>query len=193
MTPESVIFIGTSAGGISALQILFTSLPEHFENPVIVAQHLPATAEIDLDLIFRSLTGRRFEEAVDKTPIEKNCVYFAPPGYHLLVEKTGHLSLTQDEPVYYARPSIDVLFESAAQAYGPKACGILLTGANPDGAAGLKAIHDCGGQTMVQDPETAEAPTMPKAALALFEPGFVGDLAAIAQNLSVTAPGGLTT
>ena len=123
-------------------------------------------------------------EAVDKTKIEKEQIYFAPPNYHLLVERDFSLSLSQEDPVVFSRPSIDVLFESAARSLGEKVCGVLLTGANEDGAAGLKFIQACGGYTIVQNPMDAEIPTMPQSALTRFRPDFIGSLKEIAQKLA---------
>ena len=180
----NLICIGTSAGGVTALQELFIGLRKEFKIPIVVVQHLPADANINPDLVF----GRYFLgsclEAQDKISLRPGTLVFAPPNYHLLIERDMTLSLSQDEPVCFARPSIDVLFESAAYAFGESICGVLLTGANNDGALGLKSIHECGGITIVQDPETAEAPAMPLAALKLFKPKCVLSLSEIAMHLN---------
>lgn len=178
------IFIGASAGGISAIQILLADLVHKHQIPIVVVQHLPQYAKIDLSLIYgQNAKEVVFEEVADKMYIEKGHVYFAPPGYHLLIERDFSFSLTQDEPVNFARPSIDVLFESAAQAYRDSACGILLTGTNNDGAAGLKAIHQGGGLTIIQDPASAEFPSMPQAAIDLFKPNYIANIAKIPEIL----------
>lgn len=178
------IFVGTSAGGVTALQNLFLSMGPKFDLPVIIVQHLPADATIIPDLVFGSKTNMKVIEAGDKMQIQNGYAYFAPAGYHLLVEKDHTLALSQDEMVHYSRPSIDVLFESAAEVYGQAACGVLMTGANSDGAAGLKVIHDSGGYTMVQDPKEAEATAMPLAALSLFDPNYIGSIKGIGETIS---------
>lgn len=179
----SAILVGTSAGGVTAIQVLLQSLPTNFRLPIIFVQHLPTDSNIDPALIYSRYYNGEILEALDKMPAETRHIYFAPPNYHLSLEKDLTFSLSQDDPVHFARPSIDVLFESAAINIGPRACGVLLTGANDDGASGLKAIASCGGSTFVQDPAQAEAPTMPKAALQVMKPDFVGSLPAIAEAL----------
>src|SRR4051812_20295748 len=125
-------------------------------QPIIVAQHRGIDAEAGmLAHLLQGHTRRLVSDPDDKTPLEADHVYLGPPDYHLLVED-GHLALSTDAPVRYARPSIDVLFESVADAYGPRAVGIVLTGANNDGATGLARIKDLGGVAIVQDPETSE-------------------------------------
>lgn len=184
MTALRAIFVGTSAGGISALKEILSELPaKPLPVPMVIVQHLPADAEVNPPLAFGSFTSSRIFEAVDKIPLEPGSIVFAPPRYHVLAEKNDCLSLSQDPPVHFSRPSIDVLFESAAAAYGPAACGILLTGANADGAAGLRDIHESGGHTIVQNPATAEASAMPAAALSLFRPSFTGSLKEISDHL----------
>jgi two-component system, chemotaxis family, protein-glutamate methylesterase/glutaminase len=152
--------------------------------PIVVVQHLPATAELNLELVFGRYFQGRVLEAMDKMPAEPGCAYFAPPGYHLLVERDLSLALTQDEPVHHSRPSIDVLFESAAWSLGPEALGILLTGANADGVNGLEHIHRREGLTIVQSPLEAEFPYMPEAAIERFQPSHVFTLEEIARFLS---------
>lgn len=182
MKPLRAVIIGASAGGVTAIQKLLEALPRAFTTPIVVVQHLPPDAQLEVALVF-SRTGRNVFEGTDKTPIEPGAVYFAPPAYHLLIERDLTLSLSQDEPVHFARPSIDVTFESAAQALGDAVCGVLLTGANADGATGLHCIAGAGGVTMVQSLDEAECGTMPGAALQLFTPSFVGSLTAIAGEL----------
>lgn len=183
MPERKLIAIGASAGGIFAVQRLLGSLSRALELPIVVVQHLPRSLELNLPLVYGA-SGRKLFEAIDKTPLEPWGVYFAPPGYHLLVERDLTLSLSQDEPVHHACPSIDVTFESIAANFGAAACGVLLTGANSDGAQGLKEIAREGGATFVQDPSEAEARVMPAAALERFTPDFVGTLDEIAGRLS---------
>jgi two-component system chemotaxis response regulator CheB len=184
MNPVRVICVGASAGGITAVQRLLNGLPKLFSLPLVVVQHLHPSTELDVDLVYgRGFSGKVLE-ARDKMPLEGGTAYFAPPTYHLLIEKDLSLSLSQDEPVNFSRPSIDVLFESAAWAVGDGACGVLLTGANHDGAAGLRQIKDLGGVTIVQDPEEAEVPYMPNAAIELQRPDFILKIDDIAAKLS---------
>lgn len=183
MNPISVIVIGTSAGGIQALQTIFKALPKNFSLPIVVTQHIAATVRVQLQLVFGANLEIIFEEAKDKTELLPGHVYFAPPNYHLLLERDHSLSVSQDEPVHFARPSIDVCFTSAAHSLGEQVCGILLTGANSDGAIGLRTIANNGGFTIVQDPKEAEFSTMPQSALDLFKPTAVLALKDIIQKI----------
>lgn len=160
------IVVGASAGGLSALKVLFSGLHEGFPLPILVVQHTSADAGNFLTCHLDSLSRIRVKEADEKERILPGTAYVAPPNYHLLVEPEETLSLSADERVKYSRPSIDVLFESAVDAFGQGLIGIVLTGANDDGSAGLKRIKDAGGLTVVQEPSTAEVPTMPLAAIA---------------------------
>ena len=162
---EAVV-IGTSAGGVEALLALLPALPAGVRAPVFVVLHLPRERPSLLVDIFAPKCAVPVREAVDKEPISGGTVYFAPPDYHLLIDDGPVVALSDDEPVHHSRPSIDVLFESAADAFGPGALAILLTGGNEDGAAGVAAIREAGGIVVVQDPEEAYAPTMVEAALA---------------------------
>lgn len=184
MRRVKAVFIGTSAGGVTALQTLFTALDEKFALPIVVVQHLPSDAQVDPALVFGRIANREILEACDKMPVEHGHIYFAPPGYHLLLERDFSFSLSQDEPVQFSRPSIDVLFQSAANVYGRAACGVILTGANADGADGLRAIQEAGGLTIVQDPVNADVSLMPSSAMAAVKPNFVGSLCDIAKFLS---------
>lgn len=181
--PLEAVVIGTSAGGLAALSRLVSGLSSHFPLPILVVQHVPAGTPTQLAEIFQRKTGLRVKEADEKEALRPATLYFAPPGYHLLLESDRSLSLSQDEAVHFSRPSIDVLFESAADALGPAVAGILLTGANEDGAAGLEAIHRAGGLTIVQDPAEAEVDTMPRAALQRFAPNHILPLRDIHQLL----------
>jgi two-component system chemotaxis response regulator CheB len=177
------IFVGASAGGVTTLQTLIHALDSNFRIPMVVVLHLPAHSTFIPSLVFRDSFDRQLVEVVDKIPLKPNHIYFAPPDYHVLAERDGSLSLSQDEPVQFSRPSIDVLFDSAAKAFGASACGLLLTGANSDGAQGMLSINRAFGYTMVQDPQSAECAVMPNSALALIKPDFIGDIAAIARHL----------
>ena len=181
--PLEAVVIGTSAGGLAALSRLVSGLSGHFPLPILVVQHVPAGTPTQLAEIFQRKTGLRVKEADEKEALRPATLYFAPPGYHLLLESDRSLSLSQDDAVHFSRPSIDVLFESAADALGPALLGILLPGANEDGAAGLAAIHHAGGLTIVQDPAEAEVDTMPRAALQRFAPDYLLPLRDIHQLL----------
>lgn len=161
-----LIVIGTSWGGLEAISRLLDGLHDAVHQPIIVAQHRSAESEEGgLARLLGLHTRRLVSDPDDKTPLELDHVYIAPPDYHVLVEE-GHVALSTEASVQYARPSIDVLFESAADAYGRGAVGIVLTGANADGAAGLARIKDRGGVAIVQQPETSLRRTMPDAAIA---------------------------
>ena len=171
--PVEAVVIGTSAGGLAALSVLVAGLEATFRLPLLVVQHIPSGVPTQLAEIFRRKTGLHVKEADEKERVRGGTLYFAAPGYHLLVEQDTSLSLSQDDSVHFSRPSIDVLFESAADAWGERVAGILLTGANEDGAAGLEAIHRAGGLTIVQDPDEAEVDSMPRAALQRFAPDYI--------------------
>ncbi|WP_037472879.1 chemotaxis protein CheB [Simplicispira psychrophila] len=159
------IVIGGSAGSIDALAVLLSALPASLRASVLVVLHLPRNRPSLLCHIFQKRCALPLREAQDKEPIAPGTVYFAPPDYHLLVDAGPTLALSVDPPVHYSRPCIDVLFESAADAYGAQLIGIVLSGANQDGASGLAAMHAGGGLSIVQDPASAPVSTMPKAAL----------------------------
>jgi two-component system, chemotaxis family, protein-glutamate methylesterase/glutaminase len=161
-----VIVIGTSWGGLEALSRLLGGLHDAVHQPIVVAQHRATDSdERMLERLLQGHTRRVVCDPDDKTPLERDHVYVGPPDYHVLVDR-GHLALSTDAPVQYARPSIDVLFESVADAYADRAVGIVLTGANADGAAGLARIKERGGVAIVQDPATSARSAMPEAALA---------------------------
>ena len=162
-----VIVIGTSWGGLDAVSRLLDGLHDDVRQPIVVAQHRSADSEDGaLARLLSHHTKRVVCDPDDKTALEDYHVYVGPPDYHVLLER-GHVSLSTDEPVQYARPSIDVLFDSAADAYGEHAIGIVLTGANSDGARGLARLKDLGGVAIVQEPESSERRTMPDAAIAM--------------------------
>lgn len=170
MNRFDAIVIGASAGGIEALSQLLPALPATLQAAVAIVQHIPRQRPSLLAELFAAKCGLPVHEAVDKQPVQPGHVYFAPPDYHLLVDRSrtqrgaASFALSIDEPVHYSRPSIDVLFESAAEVYRHRLLGIVLTGANTDGATGLARIHALGGTTLVQAPETAAASLMPEAA-----------------------------
>jgi two-component system, chemotaxis family, protein-glutamate methylesterase/glutaminase len=159
-----LIVIGCSMGGMHALQTIFSALPKEFPVPIAVVQHRYRTSNEGLPDFLRRHTKLQVVDTTDKEWIKPGTVYLAPANYHLLVER-GELSLSIDEAVAYSRPSIDVLFESAADAYGAGVIGVVLTGANADGARGAARIKSRGGFVIAQDPETAESPAMPRAAI----------------------------
>lgn len=158
-----IVLVGTSWGGLSAMRELVAGLPDGFALPLVVVQHRHRESDHLLASLLQDRTSLHVCEVEDKAPIEPGSVFVAPPDYHLLVED-GYFSLSTDEPVRFSRPSIDVTFESAADAYGSQAVGVVLTGANADGAVGLRRIYDRGGLAFVQRPDTAESPAMPAAA-----------------------------
>ena len=161
-----LICIGASWGGLNAVGRVLSDIPDEIEPPIVLAQHRHPSADgRTLAELLRLRINRPVLDVVDKMPIELRHVYIAPPDYHLLVQR-GSFALSVDERVQYARPSIDVLFESAAYVYGPRVIGIILTGANEDGAAGLALIKQRGGVAVIQDPAEAARSTMPKAAIA---------------------------
>ena len=161
-----LIAVGASWGGLKAVSAILSALPEDLDAAVVVAQHRGAdTLDGGLASILDMRTKLKVRDVDDKEPIEPGHVYLAPPDYHLLVDDR-HFALSTDAPVRFARPSIDVLFESAAEAYGDRAIGVILTGANDDGAAGLARIKERGGVAIVQDPAEAERHEMPRAAMA---------------------------
>lgn len=170
--PYEAIVIGTSAGGTELLKSIVRQLPPHFSIPLIVVQHISADSGGYWIEMLNKLAAIRVKEADEKEQIKPGTMYIAPSNYHLLVERDHTFSLAVSEPVNYARPSIDVLFETAADAYKSKLIGVILTGYNSDGAKGLKKIKENGGLTIVQSPETCEAPPMPRAAIAAATPDY---------------------
>ena len=182
-----VIVSGTSWGGLNALSTVIAGLPATFALPLVVVQHRSPDAPGFLAELLQTRTSLCVVEVDDKRPIVGGHVYIAPANYHLLIDR-GFFSLSTDAPVRYSRPSIDVTFISAADEYGRRAVGVVLTGANEDGALGLKRIADRGGYAIVQDPETAELPVMPRAALRAVPTARVVKLDHIARHLMSIAP-----
>lgn len=159
------VVIGASAGALAALLELLPPLPASYPLSVVVVVHVPTDRPSALSSVFAESCRVRVCEAEDKQPLERGTVYFAPPDYHLLIERGPSLALSVDEPVLFSRPSVDVLFESAAAVYGARLTGVVLSGASADGAQGLAAVHAAGGCALVQAPERAEHRFMPEAAL----------------------------
>ncbi|PYC19660.1 chemotaxis protein CheB [Pseudomonas mosselii] len=188
MNGVRAIVIGASAGGVSALFSVLGALPADFAIPVLCLLHLPDDRHSQLAEVLQRRLHRPVREALDKARIEPGLIYVAGPGYHLSVERDFSFSLSQEAPVHFSRPAIDFLFESAADAYGPGLLGVLLTGANEDGARGLLHIRKSGGRTVVQDPRDAQVALMPEAALALHDPDHILSLSGIGQLLGTLEP-----
>lgn len=182
-----IIVIGTSWGGLSAVSAVVAGLPSTFALPLVVVQHRSPDAPGLLAELLQARTRLNVVEVEDKQPIVPGHVFVAPPNYHLLIDR-GVFSLTTEAPVRYSRPSIDVTFLSTADEYGRRAIGVVLTGANEDGALGLKRIADRGGYAIVQDPTTAESAVMPQAALRAVGRSRVLPLERIAGHLVTIAP-----
>jgi two-component system chemotaxis response regulator CheB len=159
-----VVVVGTSTGGLHALTALLSGLPATYQLPILIVQHRSKDSDERLSTLLRVSSAIPLCEAEDKEPLKSPCVYLGPPDYHLLLEQDS-LALSTEDPVAYSRPSIDVLFESAAYSHGSAVIGVLLTGANQDGTRGLREIKQRGGYVIVQDPDSAESGFMPTHAL----------------------------
>jgi two-component system, chemotaxis family, protein-glutamate methylesterase/glutaminase len=183
-TAIDAVVIGTSAGGIDALSVLLPAFSPRLRAAVFVVLHLPPQRPSLLVDLFQPRCRVAVREALDKEPVAPGTIYFAPPDYHLLIDSGPQLALSMDEPVNFSRPSIDVLFESAADVYGRRALGIILTGASHDGSAGLAAIHRAGGRTIVQQSDEAYASIMIEAAIRLTPVDRILPLAGIAAHLA---------
>ena len=178
-----IIVIGTSAGGMEALKIILPVLPPAFPAPVVVVQHMSSQSDGFMIKYLNSISSIRVKEAEEKEILNPGTVYFAPPNYHLLIENDNTLSLSVEQKVNFSRPSIDVLFESAVYAFGGSIVGVILTGANNDGAKGLAKIKKAGGFVIVQSPETAYSDSMPRAAIAETNPDLIIPLEKIGMTL----------
>ena len=165
MSDIEAIVIGGSAGALDALLAILPALPEQVSCPIVIVLHLPPAQPNHVPEILSRVCARAVHEAEDKAPLRDKTIYVAAPNYHLLIERNRSLSLSIDEPIHHSRPAIDVLFESAADAYGPALAGLVLSGANQDGAEGLCQIRQAGGVAIVQAPATASSPMMPEAAM----------------------------
>jgi two-component system, chemotaxis family, protein-glutamate methylesterase/glutaminase len=188
----SLVVVGASLGGLSALTVLLSRLGSEFRAPIVIVQHRGKTPDAALARLLARETHLSVSEPDDKAALEPGHVYIAPADYHLLVEH-GNLALSTEAPVNHARPSIDVLFESAADAYGRSVVAIVLTGANHDGARGSERIKQRGGIVLVQDPGSAEASALPAAAIAATKVDRIlplGALAAVLGDLCLEREGG---
>jgi two-component system, chemotaxis family, protein-glutamate methylesterase/glutaminase len=178
-----IVVIGASHGGLSALQILLSDLSPEFPLPIVIVQHRKKDAEDGLCEYLKKRSRLPLIEPDDKEKVEPGRVYLAPRDYHLLIEESI-FALSTESPVAFARPSVDVLFESAADIYRDRIIGVILTGANRDGAKGLAKIKALGGLAVVQEPESAESRAMPEAAIAATEVDRILPLAEIAPFLN---------
>lgn len=189
MAKYDAIVIGVSAGGLTALGTVLPMLEKNLAIPVIIVQHLSPKSDDFIPMHLNTLSDIQVIEAEDKMELQGGIVYVAPPDYHLLVEIDRSLALSMEERVNYSRPSIDVLFESAAEVFLTRLIGIVLTGANTDGAKGLECIKKRGGIAIVQEPETAEVDTMPRAALRRVNADFIVSLEELGPLLNSLATG----
>jgi two-component system, chemotaxis family, protein-glutamate methylesterase/glutaminase len=178
-----LVVVGGSAGAIDALRTILSRLPNDFPAAVAIVIHIPAEGPSLLPEVLSTPGGPPMKVAEDKEPIVPGMIYFAPPDYHLLVESGRTFALSLDERVHFSRPAIDVLFESAAAAYGDRLLGIVLSGASADGAQGLRAVAAAGGTTVVQSLETSEMIAMPAAALQAVPGSVELNAAAVAELL----------
>lgn len=183
------VVIGTSWGGLAAITTVLAGIRWKLSLPIVLCQHQYPHAQSRLVDVLRIRSRVKVTEIEDKMPVEPGILYVCPPNYHTLVERDGRFSLNVDPPVMYSRPSIDVLFESAAEAWGEHLAGIVMTGANEDGADGLLHVARCGGMPIVQDPATAEVATMPVAALGRVPWAHVMTLEEIGRFIDGLTPG----
>jgi two-component system chemotaxis response regulator CheB len=181
---NKALVMGTSAGGLDALDYLLPLIPKSNFVSVFVVQHITADSDSFFIKSIKDKCRVKVKEACHTEEILPGVVYFAPPDYHLLIEDSRTIALSSDEKVNYSRPSIDVLFETAAEVFTEQLTGILLTGSNRDGSAGLLKIHQFGGLTIVQDPSTAYMDEMPLSAIRLFKPTYIWNLKQIGIFLS---------
>jgi two-component system chemotaxis response regulator CheB len=177
-----VVVIGTSLGGLSALKTVLANLPADFLVPIVIVQHRHKNSDGTMEELLQEHTCLPIQEVQDKDEILPEKIYLAPADYHVLIEP-GYFALSTDDPVSYARPSIDVLFESAADIYADQVIGVILTGANHDGTQGLKKVKARGGITIVQQPSTAESAIMPEAAISAMSVDWIVPLKDIANLL----------
>lgn len=176
MQQFKAVVMGVSAGGMKALRIVLSGLGSRFAAPIIIVQHRMESPDNYLITYLDERCLHQVKEAEEKEKITDGVVYIAPANYHLLIEKNGTFSLTVDEPVNYSRPSVDVLFETAALTYANTLIGVILTGANSDGSMGIKKVKAAGGLTIAQNPDTAASPVMPQAAIATGAVDFILEL-----------------
>lgn len=183
------IVIGASSGGMEAIKLLLSALPENFEIPVVVVLHIGSNTIDHYLTLLENKTSFHVKEAEEKEPLSPSTVYFAPPNYHLQIESNLTFSLSIDAKINYSRPSIDVLFETAAWCFKEKLIGVLLTGSNSDGAAGLRTIKEYGGTVLVQNPASAFARTMPYAAIKECPPHYILELNELAEKITELCAG----
>lgn len=187
--PPGAVVIGASVGAVEALSAILPALPAGFPLPVLVVVHVPAERRSALPELFAARCALQVKEAEDKEPLLPGVIYFAAPDYHLQVEPGFSLSLSSEEPVLFSRPAIDILFQTAADAFGDSLTGVILTGANSDGARGLRAVCDAGGKALVQSPYSAEGKQMPASALIACPEAHAVPLDRLAgELLALTAP-----
>ncbi len=184
-----LIVIGASYGGIEALITLLPELSKKVSIPIVVVIHTCEQEDNLLAEIFSKKCNARVVVAEERITMDEKTIYFSPSGYHLLVDETGMFSYSSEQRVSYSKPSIDVLFESAAIAFDEKVIAIILTGANEDGAYGIKKIHEAGGVAIAQNPKTAQVATMPQAAIDTGCVDYIVDLEAIANQVLITIDG----
>ncbi len=177
------VVIGASTGGFEAIQNILIALPKNFGAPILIVQHISPHSDNFMARHLNDICKLTVKEADEKEKVRPGYVYIAPPNYHLLIEKNQTLSLTVEARVNYSRPSIDILFDTAADAYEKGLIGVLLTGANSDGSKGLKCIKEHGGTIIVQDPLSAEASAMPKAAIKITNVDYILTLEKIGDKL----------
>lgn len=177
------VVIGVSSGGVSALKLILGELPADFPIPVLVVTHITPDSGDGLAILLDTLCAIRVKEADEQELMTPGTVYLAPANYHLMVERGGVLSLSIDPPVNFARPSVDVLFDSAAEVYGAALIGAILTGAGHDGSRGMLSIKERGGMTIVQEPADAEVGAMPENVLKLLKPDHVVELKQVSTLL----------
>ncbi|WAS89750.1 chemotaxis protein CheB [Nannocystis punicea] len=182
-----MIVIGGSSGALDALAAMLPALPPDYPLPLAVVLHVPPTQPSHLVAVLGARSRLTAREPDDKEPIMPGTLYVAPPNYHLLVERGRTFALSIDPPVLFSRPAIDVLFESAADVYGPHLAGVLLSGANEDGARGLEHVRRAGGLTFVESPATAAVPVMPAAALRRIAVDHVAPAADLGRLLAQLA------
>ena len=183
MARLEAVAIGVSSGGLEALKIVLPSLPADFPAPLLIVYHQGPRQDSFVVGYLNEQSRIEVVEAEEKEPLRPGVAYLAPPNYHLLVEEDKTLTLTTEDRVCFARPSVDVLFETAAEAFGPGLVGLVLTGANHDGSQGLKYIKQRGGLALVQNPESAEMGAMPRSALEAVEADGVLELEEIGPRL----------
>ncbi len=176
--------MGVSAGGFDALKTVLSQLPNNFVIPIMIVQHRDKRDDDFICRYFDDFCSSKVKEGEDKEPVKQGCIYIAPPNYHMMVEMDRTLSLSIDLPVNFSRPSVDVLFETAAEVYKEKLVGVIMTGANNDGSMGFKKIKQSGGLLVVQDPKTATTPQMPLAAIAAAKVDHILTLQGIGRLLA---------